>query len=100
MFVGLLEEWLGKARRVIISGHTGQVVKTDRDYRAYAGLAPDLFAGDAVALNVFGKALWRFEPQAFQSRQTFFAKANVTAIVIEIPSPLIGRGLVHGWATA
>jgi hypothetical protein len=48
-----------------------------------------------VALHVFRKALWkerRFEPQAFQSRQNFFAKANVTAIVIEIPSPLIGRG--------
>jgi Domain of unknown function (DUF4331) len=93
----------GAEGELIISGHTGQVVKTDRDYRAYAGLAPDLFAGDAVALNVFRKALWkekRFEPQAFQSRQNFFAKANVTAIVIEIPSPLIGRGLVHGWATA
>jgi hypothetical protein len=105
MFVGLLEEWLRKGAEgeLIISGHTGQVVKTDGDYRAYAGLAPDLFAGDAVALNVFRKALWkekRFEPQAFQSRQNFFAKANVTAIVIEIPSPLIGRGLVHGWATA
>lgn len=93
----------GAEGELIISGHTGQVVKTDRDYRAYAGLAPDLFAGDAVALNVFRKALRkekRFEPQAFQSRQNFFAKANVTAIVIEIPSPLIGRGLVHGWATA
>jgi hypothetical protein len=54
----------GAEGELIISGHTGQVVKTDRDYRAYAGLAPDLFAGD------------------------------------EIPSPLIGRGLVHGWATA
>jgi hypothetical protein len=87
----------GAEGELIISGHTGQVVKTDGDYRAYAGLAPDLFAGDAVALNVFRKALWkekRFEPQAFQSRQNFFAKANVTAIVIEIPSPLIGGAAV------
>lgn len=35
----------GAEGELIISGHTGQVVKTDRDYRAYAGLAPDLFAG-------------------------------------------------------
>ena len=93
----------GAEGELIISGHTGQVVKTDREYRAYAGLAPDLFVGDAAALSVFRKALWkekRFEPSAFQSRQNFLAKANVTAIVIEIPSPLIGGGLVHGWATA
>ena len=88
---------------LILSGRTGEIVKNDAGYMAYAGLAPDLFAGDAVALGAFRKALWqenRFAPEAFQNRQNFFGRENVTAIVLEIPSPLIGRGQVHAWATA
>jgi hypothetical protein len=71
--------------------------------RAFAGLAPDLFAGDAAALGSFRNAFFnegKFDPVAFQNRQNFFARRNVTAIVIEVPSESIGLGLVHGWATA
>ena len=41
-----------------------------------------------------------FHPEAFQNRQNFFAGRNVTAIVLEVPTSRIGKGLVHGWATA
>ena len=37
---------------------------------------------------------------AFNNRKNFFAKRNVTAVVIEVPSHFIGEGLVRGWATA
>ena len=93
----------GAEGELIISGTTGKIIQTESGYLGYAGLAPDLFAGDAVALGAFRKALWqenRFAPEAFQHRENFFGQENVTAIVIEIPSQLIGRGLVHAWATA
>jgi hypothetical protein len=94
---------LGASGDLIASGHTGEVVKTDADITIFAGLAPDLFAGDGAALGVFRNALFnenKFDPDAFLNRKNFFAKRNVTAIVIEMPSTLIGQGVVHGWASA
>jgi len=41
----------------------------------------------------------RFVPEAFQNRKNFFTGRNVTAIVLEIPSQLIGRGQMRAWAT-
>ncbi len=93
----------GAAGELIISGNTGRVVKADQGCLAYAGLAPDLFATDGAGFGAFRKALWsenRFAPEAFQNRQNFFGGKNVTAIVLEVPSSLIGRGVVHAWATA
>ncbi len=78
-------------------------MKADQGCLAYAGLAPDLFATDGAGFGAFRKALWsenRFAPEAFQNRQNFFGGNNVTAIVLEVPSSLIGRGVVHAWATA
>jgi hypothetical protein len=70
-------------------------------------LAPDLFAGDAAALGAFRNALFndgKFDPGAFQNRKNFFAKRNVTAIVIEFPTqidrPGIGAWLGDGFAHA
>ena len=88
---------------LVIAGRTGEVVRTDDGLLAFAGLAPDLFAGDGAALTAFRNALFDehwFDPDAFRSRKNFFARRNVTAIVIKVPNRLIGRGLVHGWATA
>jgi hypothetical protein len=88
---------------LIAAGQTGRVVEAESGVKAFAGLAPDLFAGDAKALGEFRTAFSEkgmFHPQAFQNRQNFFAGRNVTAIVLEIPMALIGKGLVHGWATA
>lgn len=80
-----------------MSGHSKSGV------RAYAGVAPDMFAGDAFALHGFLNAFYkeqRYDGDVFLHRQDFFAKRNVSAIVLEVPSLLIGKGLVHGWATA
>jgi len=93
----------GAAGDLIISGDTGRVVKSDQGCLAYAGLAPDLFATNGAGFGAFRKALWsenRFAPEAFQNGQSFFADNNVTAIVLEVPSSLIGQGVVHAWATA
>jgi hypothetical protein len=87
----------------IAAGQTGRVVEDELGVKAFAGLAPDLFAGDAMALGEFRTALFEkstFHPEAFQNRKNFFAGRNVTAIVLEVPTSLIGKGLVHGWATA
>jgi Domain of unknown function (DUF4331) len=88
---------------LVVAGHTGRVVETATGVKAFAGLAPDLFAGDAMALGEFRTALFekeRFEPSAFESRKNFFAGRNVTALVLEVPTPLVGQGVVRGWATA
>ena len=92
----------GAAGELIISGNTGGVAQADQGCLAYAGLAPDLFAADGAGFGDFRKALWtanRFAPEAFQNRQNFFGGKNVTAIVLEVPSSLIGRGVVHAWAS-
>lgn len=93
----------GADGELVVNGQTGQIAKTGAGVTAFAGLAPDLFAGDAAALATFRNALFndgRFCPEAFQNRKNFFAKRNVTAIVIEMPSDVIGFGRVRGWATA
>ena len=80
---------------LIVTGRTGRVVETEKGVRAFAGLAPDLFAGDAMALGEFRTALFEkdtFDPSAFQSRKNFFAGRNVSALVLEVPTPLIGLG--------
>lgn len=93
----------GAEGELIIAGHTGQVVKTNAGFMAYAGLAPDLFAGDGVALEAFLSTFYehgRFDPAAFLNRTNLFAKRNVSAVVLEVPTHVIGQGLVHSWATA
>lgn len=92
----------GAEGELIYSGRTNEVGEPRSDVRAFAGLAPDLFAGDGAALTVFRKALFtdgKYAPEAFLSHKNFFAGHNVTAIVIEMPIKLIGNGRVHGWAT-
>jgi hypothetical protein len=92
----------GAAGEPIISGNTGGVVKADQGCQVFAGLAPDLFATNGAGFGAFRTALWnenRFAPEAFQNGHNFFAGKNVTAIVLEVPSSLIGQGLVHAWST-
>jgi hypothetical protein len=88
---------------LLASGRTGSVVEGASGVKVFAGMAPDLFAGDAAALGVFRTALAkdnRFAAEAWQNRKNFFANRNVTAIVVEAPNTMIGRGRIHGWATA
>jgi len=50
-----------------------------------------------------GRRLLNSKLQAFdaflRSRQNFFNNRNITAIVLEAPNHLIGKGTVHAWAT-
>ena len=87
---------------LIASGTTGQVVQSASGVKAFAGLAPDIFAGDGVALISFTGAFFvknLFQPQAFLNRKDIFEKRNITAIVLEVPTASIGSGLVHSWGT-
>jgi hypothetical protein len=87
----------------VIEGWTGEVVSSGAGLMAFAGLAPDLFAGDGAALGVFRNAFFgesRYHPDAFLNRKNSFDGRNVSAIVIEVPTDLIGAGLIHAWATS
>jgi hypothetical protein len=88
---------------LIATGMTGAPVSAKNGVKAFAGLAPDLFAGDAQALGKFRAALAqenRFAAEAWENRKNFFARRNITAIVLEVPTEMIGRGRIHAWATA
>src|SRR5271169_3165761 len=96
------EAVLGDGGEDLIAGETG-TVRSKSGVRAYAGLAPDMFAADGFAMREFLTAFYkeqRYHGDAFQHRQNIFAKRNVSAIVLEVPSDLIGKGTVRGWATA
>jgi hypothetical protein len=93
----------GAEGRLIIKGTTGEIASSPDGVKAFVGLAPDLFAGDAAALGRWKSAFYdhnQFAPEAFQNRQNFFAKRNVVAIVLELPSEMIGHGKVRAWATS
>ncbi len=87
---------------IIASGRTGETIAAAAGVRVFAGLAPDLFAGDGVALARFRTAAFqdnRFDPDAFLNRKNLFERRNVSAIVLEVPTPMIGKGRVRSWAT-
>jgi hypothetical protein len=89
--------------QLIATGVTGARISEADGVKAFAGLAPDLFAGDSEALRKFRTALAqenRFAAEAWQNRKNFFGRRNVTAIVLEVPTSMIGHGRVHAWATA
>lgn len=92
----------GAGGDLIASGTTGQVVRAQNGVMAFAGLAPDMFSADGVALASFIDAFFTkgtFIPQAFLSRQELFQKRNITAIVLEVPTAWIGDGLIRMWGT-
>jgi hypothetical protein len=77
----------GAESAVLATGETGGVVRAG-DISVFAGLAPDLFAGNSTALRAFLTALAkenRFAAQAWQNRKNFFANRDVTAIVLDVP---------------
>jgi Domain of unknown function (DUF4331) len=86
---------------VIIEGTSGEIAVSP-EVKAFVGTAPDMFAGDAVGLHAFLSAHRekRFDGDAFSTPRNFFARRNVTAIVLEVPNHMIGSGKVHAWATA
>lgn len=91
----------GAQGELLLEGKTGAIIEKS-GIRLYAGLAPDLFAGDAVAILGFMAAYYkekRYKPETFENRQNYFSKRNVSVIVLEVPNHLIGRGMVNAWAT-
>jgi hypothetical protein len=93
----------GSEGQLIASGVTDAQISEENGVKAFAGLVPDLFAGDSEALRKFRTALaqeGRFAAEAWKNRKNFFGKRNVTAIVLEVPTSMIGQGRIHAWATA
>lgn len=91
----------GDSGDLLVEGETGSALERS-DIRAYIGTVPELFAGDAAALHSFLNAFHKdhkYDADAFLNRKNFFAQRNVTAMVLEIPTSLIGHGKVHCWAT-
>jgi hypothetical protein len=92
----------GAGGESLASGRLGEIAQTSAGVRAFAGLAGDLFAGDAAALGAFRKAFYeenRFHAAAFDNRQNFFANRNVTAIVLQVPDAMLGARALRAWAT-
>jgi hypothetical protein len=90
----------GDAGESLVEGETGSVA-TGSDLRAYVGMAPDLFAAN-TGFRTFMTAFYndrRFDGAALLHQQNPFARRNVTAIVLEAPSELIGKGKINAWAT-
>jgi Domain of unknown function (DUF4331) len=91
----------GDSGELLLEGETGTVASAS-GVRAYAGIAPELFAANANALHAYLTAFFqdhRYNGDAFQQHQNFFDRRNVTAIVLEVPNHLIGKGKVHAWTT-
>jgi hypothetical protein len=90
----------GDAGESLVKGETGSVA-TNSGLRAYVGMAPDLFAANA-GFRAFMTAFYedrRYDGDAFLHQQNPFTRRNVTAIVLEVPSELIGKRKVNAWAT-
>ena len=93
----------GTEGEVIASGTTGRIVAGDAGVRIFAGLAPDLFAANLTGNVAFRAALaaGKFAPEVFHGGVNYFQNRNVTAIVMEVPAPLIGEAAaaVRAWVT-
>jgi hypothetical protein len=90
----------GDGGEILVEGETGSVA-TRGDVRGYVGTAPDLFAantGFRAFMTTFYKEQ-RYDRDALLRQQNPFARRNVTAIVLELPSWVIGKGRIHAWAT-
>jgi hypothetical protein len=90
----------GDAEETLVEGETSSVA-TNADLRAYVGTAPDLFAAN-TGFRAFMTAFYkdqRYGGDALLHQQNPFARRNVTAIVLELPSELIGQGKINAWTT-
>jgi hypothetical protein len=90
----------GDAGEGLVEGETGSVA-ANSSLCAYVGIAPDVFAANA-GFRAFMNAFYqnqRYDGDAFLHQQNPFARRNVTAIVLEVPNELIGKGKVNAWAT-
>lgn len=86
---------------LIASGTTGRVVSAQNGVKAFAGLAPDMFSANHTLVSFIAAFFkeGKFTPQAFANPQQLLLKRNITAIVLELPTALIGDGLIRIWGT-
>ena len=87
----------GDQGELLIEGDTGKV-HSKSGVRAFVGIAPDLFAADAVAMRSLQNAFYnehRYDGDAFLPSSELFDHRNITAIVLEVPNHLIGKGTVR-----
>lgn len=92
----------GTDGQVIASGTTGSTILGDGGVRVFAGVAQDVFGGDAAAVAEFQAGYTRnaYRPDAFDSHVNFFAGRTVGVIVLEVPNAMLETsGLLHAWAT-
>jgi hypothetical protein len=92
----------GDGGEILIEGETGKM-NSRSGVRVYAGTTPDLFAGNAVGLRAFLGPFYkeqRYNGDAFLNRQNYFANRNITALVLEVPTAMIGQGRIGAWATS
>jgi hypothetical protein len=90
----------GDGGETVVQGETGSVA-SDAGIRAYVGIVPELFAAN-TGFRAFMTAFYqdhRYERDALLHQQDPFARRNIVAIVLEVPSELIGKGRVNAWAT-
>jgi len=90
----------GDAGERLVEGETGAAADNS-GVRAYVGIAPELFAANAgfrPFMTTFYKDQ-RYSGDAFLHQPDPFARRNVTAIVLEVPNELIGKGKIHAWVT-
>lgn len=93
----------GDAGELLIEGETGIVATSPSGIRAFVGVAPEMWAADAIAFFNLLNALYkedRFDGSVFQHQKNFFKNRNVIALVLEVPTSMIGKGKVHLWSTA
>ena len=92
----------GDAGELLAEGVTGGV-SSSAEVSAFAGIAPEMWAADAIAFFNLLNGLYkedRYNAEVFLHRKNFFAKRNVVAMVLEVPNSMIGEGKVRAWATA
>ena len=91
----------GPGGELLAKGVTCQIAAGNGGMLAYAGVTRDVFAGDGTALEAYEAAFaqGKYTPGAFQNHANLFATRHIAVIVVEVPTELIGKGLVHGWAT-
>ena len=91
----------GDAGESQVEGETGSVATTIRIFVRMSGLL-QTYLRQMLEFRTFMTAFYkdqRFDGDAFLHQQNPFARRNVTAIVLEVPSELIGKGKINAWAT-
>jgi hypothetical protein len=91
----------GDGGEILLEGVTGNLEETS-GMRASVGAAPELWAADAIAFFNLLDGFYKedlFDGDVFLHRKNLFRNRNVMAMVLEVPTSVIGEGKVHVWAT-